>query len=124
MKPLIPFARIFMHISIVNKIVNAKLKVSKILLSAIPSNDKETVFKAIQIKKKFLNNEELAIVDAIAGLTRGLRLALLAEGVENERQLKVLKSIGCQYGQGYYWSKPLPGNEYEQFYINQIYNIG
>jgi len=37
--------------------------------------------------------------------------------------LKVLKGLGCQYGQGYYWSKALPGDEYEQFYMNQIYNI-
>jgi diguanylate cyclase (GGDEF)-like protein len=70
------------------------------------------------------NREDSAIVDAIAGLTRGLKLKLLAEGVENERQLDVLKSIGCQYAQGYYWSKALPGDEYEQFYMNQIYNIG
>ncbi len=70
------------------------------------------------------NEEDSSIVDAIAGLTRGLKLSLHAEGVENERQLNVLKGIGCQYGQGYYWSKPLPGDEYEQFYMNQIYNIG
>lgn len=70
------------------------------------------------------NQDDSAIVDAIAGLTRGLKLALHAEGVENERQLNVLKGLGCQYGQGFYWSKALPGNEYEQFYMNQIYNIG
>jgi len=70
------------------------------------------------------NEEDSTIVDAIAGLTRGLKLSLHAEGVENERQLSVLKSIGCQYGQGFYWSKALPGDEYEQFYMNQIYNLG
>ena len=69
-------------------------------------------------------DEDSTIVDAIAGLTRGLKLSLHAEGVENERQLSVLKGLGCQYGQGYYWSKALPGDEYEQFYMNQIYNIG
>jgi diguanylate cyclase (GGDEF)-like protein len=70
------------------------------------------------------NREDSAIVNAIAGLTRGLELTLLAEGVENERQLEVLKSIGCKYAQGFYWSKALPGDEYEQFYMNQIYNLG
>ncbi len=70
------------------------------------------------------NEDDSHVVDAIAGLTRGLKLSLLAEGVENKRQLDVLKSIGCQYAQGYYWSKALPGDEYEQFYMNQIYNIG
>ena len=70
------------------------------------------------------NREDSAIVNAIAGLTRGLELTLLAEGVENDRQLDMLKSLGCSYAQGFYWSKALPGAEYEQFYMNQIYNLG
>jgi len=90
---------------------------------------KEFPVDVVKIDRAFVtgipdNQEDSAIVDAIAGLTRGLKLTLLAEGVENERQLNVLKGLGCQYGQGFYWSKPLPGDEYEQFYMNQIYNIG
>ncbi len=83
----------------------------------------------VKIDREFIsgipdNPGDSAIVDAIAGLTRGLKLDLLAEGVETESQLSALKSIGCHYGQGYYWSKALPGDEYEQFYMNQIYNLG
>ena len=83
----------------------------------------------VKIDREFIsgipdNPDDSAFVDAIAGLTHGLKLDLLAEGVETESQLSVLKSIGCQYGQGYYWSKALPGDEYEQFYMNQIYNLG
>ena len=90
---------------------------------------KEFPVDVVKIDEAFIagipdNQDDSAIVDAIAGLTRGLKLALHAEGVENERQLNVLKGLGCQFGQGYYWSKPLPGNEYEQFFMNQIYNIG
>ncbi len=90
---------------------------------------KEFPVDVVKIDEGFIagipdNQDDSAIVDAIAGLTRGLKLALHAEGVENERQLNVLKGLGCQFGQGYYWSKPLPGNEYEQFFMNQIYNIG
>jgi len=70
------------------------------------------------------NREDSAVVEAIAGLTRGLKLDLLAEGVENKRELEVLKELGCKYAQGYFWSKALPGDEYEQFYMNQIYNLG
>ena len=70
------------------------------------------------------NRENTAIVEAIAGLTRGLRLRLLAEGIENERQLQMLKGLGCQLAQGYYWSKALPAEQYEQFYLNRFYNIG
>ncbi len=83
----------------------------------------------VKIDQKFVggipdNPDDTAVVDAIAGLTRGLKLELLAEGVETAGQLNRLKSIGCHYGQGFYWSKALPGDEYEQFYLNQIYNIG
>jgi diguanylate cyclase (GGDEF)-like protein len=63
------------------------------------------------------NEEDTAVVNAIAGLTRGLKLRLLAEGVENER-------LGCQLGQGFYWSKALPADQYEQFYLNRIYHLG
>ncbi|MBE9567684.1 MAG: EAL domain-containing protein [Proteobacteria bacterium] len=90
---------------------------------------KEFPIDVVKIDRAFVagipdSEEDSAIVDAIAGLTRGLKLSLLAEGVENDRQLSVLKSIGCQFGQGFYWSKALPGTEYEQFYMNQIYNLG
>ena len=70
------------------------------------------------------SREDTAIVEAIAGLTRGLRLRLLAEGIENDRQLQMLKGLGCQMAQGYYWSKALPADQYEQFYLNRFYNIG
>jgi len=70
------------------------------------------------------SRENTAVVEAIAGVTRGLRLRLLAEGIENERQLQMLKGLGCQLGQGYYWSKALPADQYEQFYLNRFYNIG
>ena len=70
------------------------------------------------------SREDSAIVEAIAGLTRGLRLRLMAEGIENDRQLQMLKGLGCQLAQGYYWSKALPADQYEQFYLNRFYNIG
>ena len=90
---------------------------------------KEFPVDVVKIDRSFIagipdNKEDSAVVDAIAGLTRGLGLTLHAEGVENERQLNILKDLGCQFAQGHYWSKALPGDEYEQFYMNQIYNIG
>lgn len=90
---------------------------------------KEFPVDIVKIDKAFIegipdSEEDAAIVSAIASLTRGLKLNLLAEGVENDRQLDMLKGLGCQYAQGYYWSRALPGDEYEQFYLNQLYNIG
>ena len=90
---------------------------------------KEFPIDVVKIDREFVsgipdNQQDSATVSAIAGITQGLKLDLLAEGVETEGQLSVLKSLGCQYGQGFFWSKALPGDEYEQFYMNQIYNIG
>ena len=82
----------------------------------------------VKIDRSFIdgipeNEDDVTIVNAIAGLTRGLKLKLLAEGVENVRQLDMLKGLGCQLGQGFYWSKALPADQYEQFYLNRMYNI-
>jgi EAL domain-containing protein (putative c-di-GMP-specific phosphodiesterase class I) len=50
------------------------------------------------------------IVQAIVGLARNLGMEVIAEGIENLMQLKMLQTLGCEYGQGYYFSKPMdPG---------------
>ena len=93
------------------------------------SNLKDLPIDVVKVDEKFVagvpdSEQDVAVVTAIAGLTRGLKLTLLAEGVENERQLNMLKGVGCQLAQGYYWSKALPADQYEQFYLNRFYNIG
>ncbi len=52
-----------------------------------------------------------AIVRAIIGLARSLRIKVLAEGVETEEQLAFLRAHGCGMVQGYLFSKPLPPDE-------------
>jgi diguanylate cyclase (GGDEF)-like protein len=53
----------------------------------------------------------LAVVTAIIGLAKSLNLRVVAEGIENAEQLECLKNLGCQYGQGYLFSKPQPAIE-------------
>ena len=48
----------------------------------------------------------LAIVEAILSLGDRLRLAVVAEGVETERELDVLREMGCRFFQGYLAGKP------------------
>ncbi|MCK5003206.1 MAG: EAL domain-containing protein [Gammaproteobacteria bacterium] len=93
------------------------------------TNLKDLPIDVVKIDDAFIagvpdNEQDVAVVTAIAGLTRGLKLKLLAEGIENERQLNMLKGLGCQYAQGFYWSKALPADQYEQFYLNRFYNLG
>jgi EAL domain len=40
-------------------------------------------------------------------------MRVIAEGIETESQLRVLRNLGCDYGQGYLMSKPLPRDEIE-----------
>jgi EAL domain-containing protein (putative c-di-GMP-specific phosphodiesterase class I) len=49
----------------------------------------------------------MEIVRAIIGLARGLGLNTVAEGIENQEQAAVLRAAGCDYGQGYYFARPL-----------------
>ena len=55
--------------------------------------------------------ENTAIVRTILSLARSLRLDVVAEGVETASQLSQLKDLGCQFGQGYFFSKPLSAEE-------------
>lgn len=52
--------------------------------------------------------EDRAIANAVINLGHSLNLAVIAEGVENQAQLELLREMGCDEIQGYFYSKPLP----------------
>jgi len=51
--------------------------------------------------------ESVAIVRAILTLARSLEIDVVAEGVETGRQAQLLRSMGCEYGQGFWYSRPV-----------------
>lgn len=55
--------------------------------------------------------EDVAIVSAIVAMANAVGLQVVAEGVENLRQLGELERLGCGFGQGYLWSRAVPGDE-------------
>jgi len=57
------------------------------------------------------NPTDTVIVDTIVAMAKHLHLNLVAEGVETEEQLRFLLNCGCQCFQGYYFCKPVPGNQ-------------
>jgi EAL domain-containing protein (putative c-di-GMP-specific phosphodiesterase class I) len=54
-----------------------------------------------------VNPDDAAITTAIISMAKGLKLKVIAEGVENEAQMSFLRSHHCDEIQGYYFSKPL-----------------
>jgi diguanylate cyclase (GGDEF)-like protein len=52
-----------------------------------------------------------SIVEAVIALARGLRIGVVAEGIETEVQHRILRDLGCDVGQGYLFSRPLPASE-------------
>ena len=83
-----------------------KLKIDRVFISEIASRP-----------------EDASIVRAIVSLAHSLRLKVVAEGVETAAQLEFLKAIGCDEYQGYHFSRPLPGNEFERL-IREKHEFG
>jgi diguanylate cyclase (GGDEF)-like protein/PAS domain S-box-containing protein len=59
--------------------------------------------------------ENVEIIRAIVNMAHSLRLGVVAEGIETERQREILYSLQCDYGQGYLYAKPLQRDEAEEF---------
>lgn len=57
-------------------------------------------------------NGTRSIINFIMGLAKWMNLYVVAEGVETKEQLELLKSMDCNYAQGYYFAKPMPENDF------------
>lgn len=73
----------------------------------------------MKIDRCFVNDlpHESPIASTILMLGQQLNLHIVAEGIENEAQLNWLKQMNCEIGQGFYYSQPLPLDEFEAKYI-------
>lgn len=64
------------------------------------------------------SNDSITIVSAIIAMAKELNLSCLAEGVETEEQLQFLKAKGCDFIQGYYFSKPVDAKQFIQLLLS------
>lgn len=74
----------------------------------------------LKIDKAFIDNivtntRDLAIVEAMIDLSHKLGIQVVAEGVEQKEQVVLLKTINCDFIQGYFFSKPMPAIELETY---------
>ena len=63
-----------------------------------------------------INPQQEVVVQVIIDLAKRLSLKVIAEGVETQAQAEFLAENGCDYGQGYFYSKPLPAHEIAQLF--------
>ncbi len=80
---------------------------------------KNLPFDKLKIDREFVTGiqhhaDSRAICTALIGLGQGLGLAVLAEGVEDAAEVETLRALGCRVFQGYYFSKPLSGDDFRR----------
>lgn len=71
----------------------------------------------VKIDKSFIrdlgvDSSDRTLVEAIVNMAGSLGLNVVAEGVETAAQLEILRQLGCGYGQGYFFSRPVPPHEF------------
>ncbi|MCC3499431.1 MAG: EAL domain-containing protein [Microcoleus sp. PH2017_25_DOB_D_A] len=76
----------------------------------------------LKIDRSFVNeilagNRNYQVVNTIIALSNQLELVVIAEGIETTEQLSWLQQLGCEFGQGYLFSKPLAATEIERIYL-------
>ncbi len=79
----------------------------------------------IKIDKSFVDNmlereSDAKLIKAIVMMGQSLELKLVAEGIETHAQWQMLQDLGCDFGQGYLFSRPLPAQELESFLHQQV----
>ena len=76
----------------------------------------------LKIDQSFTRNlapgsNDMALSEAIILMAHTLGLEVIAEGIETEQQQQLLIGAGCNYGQGYLFSKPIPADQFESILI-------
>jgi diguanylate cyclase (GGDEF)-like protein/PAS domain S-box-containing protein len=112
--------------------VTDKLKAIRIAGMQISIDDFGTGYSSLSYLKKYqidylkidrsfvsnlsINSTDMAICEAMILMAHKLGMKVIAEGIETEEQLQLLKQAGCDYGQGFLFSKPLPAIGFEQVF--------
>ena len=85
------------------------------MLSAMPID-------VLKMDKAFIQNiehdeKDAQLVSLIINIAKSLKIPVVAEGVETETQMQLLKKLGCAIVQGYYFSRPLHAADFENLFI-------
>ena len=86
---------------------------------------KKYPMKCLKIAKELIDNIakndiDKDVVKSVITLAKNVELRTIAEGVEDETQLEILKELGCDEVQGYLWGKPMSANDFEELIKDTI----
>jgi EAL domain-containing protein (putative c-di-GMP-specific phosphodiesterase class I)/FixJ family two-component response regulator len=70
-----------------------------------------------------INSDISDMLQSIIELCRRMNIKVVAEGVEDEQQVEMLRKLGCHYIQGYVYSKPVTKTHFEKILINQPFKL-
>jgi EAL domain-containing protein (putative c-di-GMP-specific phosphodiesterase class I) len=84
---------------------------------------KKLPISKIKIDREFIKDipydkDDVIITKTIINLAKNMGLGVIAEGVENEIQKNFVFENGCDYVQGFYYSKPVPADEFEKKFLS------
>ncbi|MBD3800591.1 MAG: EAL domain-containing protein [Campylobacterales bacterium] len=79
----------------------------------------------LKIDKTFIMNmledqDDRTIVESIVSLSKAMGLKIVAEGIESAEHVRLLKKLGVDYGQGYFFSRPVPFGQLDRMYRNNL----
>ncbi len=82
-------------------------------------------FDIIKIDRSFINEitttkKDKALINAVISMSHALNLKVVAEGIETEQQCKHLQLLGCDYGQGFLFSKPVSSDGMTKLLANSF----
>ena len=92
------------------------------------SNLKRYPISTIKVDKSFVMDilrdpNDAAITRAVVAMGHSLDLQVVAEGVETAEHVSFLQELGCHLAQGYYYSRPIPADEFERLFLSVDYAV-
>lgn len=76
-------------------------------------------FDVLKVYKSFIDNlqdsRHVGLVASIVSMGRILGMLIVAEGVEEEAQVRKLRQVDCDYAQGYFYARPMPWDDFVRF---------
>ncbi|MBR1624604.1 MAG: EAL domain-containing protein [Clostridia bacterium] len=85
------------------------------MLSSLPIDALKLDMQLVQ--NAFATHTDTRILETIIDIAAYLSIPVISEGVETSDQLSILRALGCDYVQGYFFSKPVPADDFKRFLV-------